>query len=250
MTVKNTFDVLLLIARPAAGKSEVIDYLKTVPLEGRERRFHIGVFDEIDDFPMLWAWMEEDQLLETMGHPRLHTDPEGYFQHQYLWDVLIERIGLEYEKRQRDAAGQGTPATTIVEFSRGQEHGGYRSAFAHLPAQMLKKMAVLYIDVSWEESLRKNRKRFNPGKPDSILEHSLPDAKLERLYRDVDWPEVTDGDPEYLTMQGVQVPYVEFDNGDDVTTARGEALGRRLETNLQRLWSLYDHQRNTDVGLR
>ena len=54
MGEKNTFDILLLIARPAAGKSEVIDYLKQVPLEERLRRFHVGKFEEIDDFPILW----------------------------------------------------------------------------------------------------------------------------------------------------------------------------------------------------
>ncbi len=240
MSQKNTFDVLLLIARPAAGKSEVIDYLKRVPVGARAGRFHIGPFEEIDDFPMLWAWMEEDQLLEKMGQPRLHTDRDGYFLHQYLWDLLIERIGLEYQKRQRETSGTDRTPTTIVEFSRGREHGGYRSAFSHLPAQMLEKMAVLYIDVSWEESLRKNRKRFNPERPDSILEHSLPDAKLERLYHTVDWPEVTGGDPEQLLIQGIRVPYVVFDNSDDVTTARGEALGGRLEVRLQKLWQLYE----------
>jgi hypothetical protein len=243
MNQDSTFDVLLLIARPAAGKSEVIDYLKRVPVDARSQRFHVGPFDEIDDFPMLWAWMEEDQLLEKLGHPRLHTDRDGYFLHRYLWDLLIERIGLEYRKRQRGAAGQDRSVTTIVEFSRGREHGGYRSAFAHLPPQMLKQMAVLYIDVSWEESLRKNRKRFNPEKPDSILEHSLPDAKLERLYREVDWPEVTEGDPQYVAIQGIRVPYVAFDNSDDVTTARGDAVGQRLEENLQKLWLLYGGQR-------
>lgn len=240
MTKKqNTFDVLLLIARPAAGKSEVIDYLKSVPADARGQRFHIGTFDEIDDFPMLWAWMEEDGLLEKMGHPRLHTDSEGYFLHQYLWDLLIERIGLEYEKRVRDRPPSTDSSTTIVEFSRGRQHGGYRSAFSHLRPQMLEKMAVLYLDVSWEESLRKNRKRFNPEKPDSILEHSLPDAKLESLYRDVDWPDVTDGDSEHLLIQGIRVPYVVFDNSDDVTTARGAELGKRLQGNLERLWQLY-----------
>ena len=39
---KKTFDVIILNGRPAAGKSEVIDYLKKVPLEERVRRFHIG----------------------------------------------------------------------------------------------------------------------------------------------------------------------------------------------------------------
>lgn len=244
----NTFDILLLIARPGAGKSEVIDFLKNVPPEVRARRFHIGPFTEIDDFPMLWAWMEEDHLLEQMGHARLHTDRDGYFLHQYLWDLLIERLGLEYQKLQRDASGQDRSVTTIVEFSRGREHGGYRSAFSHLPAEMLTKMAVLWIDVSWEESLRKNRKRYNPERPDSILEHSLPDAKLERLYREVDWPEVTGGDPLYLLIQGIRVPYVSLDNSDDVTTARGEALGKRLETNLQKLWLLYEGTRQAGSG--
>ena len=244
----NTIDSLLLIARPGAGKSEVIDYLKSIPAEDRARRFHIGAFEEIDDFPMLWAWMEEDQLLEQMGHPRLHTDRDGYFLHQYLWDLLIERIGLEYQKRQRGASDQDRSLTTIIEFSRGREHGGYGSAFSHLAPEMLKKMAVLWIDVSWEESLRKNRKRFNPQRPDSILEHSLPDSKLERLYREVDWPEVTGGDPQHLLVHGIRVPYVEFDNADDVTTARGEALGKRLQASLQKLWLLYDGGRQAGIG--
>jgi hypothetical protein len=239
MTDKNSFDVLLLIARPAAGKSEVIAYLKSTPVEERISRFHIGKFEEIDDFPMLWTWFEEDALLERMGYPRLHTDADGYFLGNHLWDLLIERIGLEYQKKLRDVPGFTEEYTAVVEFSRGSEHGGYASAFAHLLPEMVERMAVLYIDVSWEESLRKNRKRFNPDKPDSILEHGLPDAKLERLYREVDWQQVSAGDPYFLTVQGSRVPYVVFNNADDVTTPRGAALGQRLESTLQQLWEKY-----------
>jgi hypothetical protein len=248
LSKKNTFDILLLIARPAAGKSEVIDYLRSVSPEVRAQRFHIGPFEEIDDFPMLWAWMEEDALLEKMGHPRLHTDRDGYFLYQYLWDLLIARIGLEYRKRERAVSYQDRSLTTLVEFSRGREHGGYRSAFAHLPLAMIKNMVVLYIDVSWEESLRKNRRRFNPERPDSILEHSMPDSKLERLYKEVDWPEVKGPDRQDLDIQGIRVPYVEFDNSDDVTTARGEALGKRLEKVLQQLWFVYDGRRRGEIA--
>jgi len=239
MSEKNIFDIILLIARPAAGKSEVIDYLKKVSLGARAQRFHVGQFDEIDDFPMLWTWFEEDGLLEQMGYPRLHTDHQGFFLHQYLWDLLIERIGLEYQKKLRDISNYDEAFTTIIEFSRGTEHGGYQSAFSHLNPKMLPKMAALYIDVTWEESLRKNQKRCNPEKPDSILEHSLPDWKLERLYKEIDWIEVSRGDPQYLTIQGIQVPYVVFDNADDVTTQRGIALGERLEQALRKLWMLY-----------
>ena len=239
MTDTNLFDLILLIARPAAGKSEIIDYLKRTSPDERARRFHVGRMEEIDDFPMLWTWFEEDALLERMGRPRLHTDAEGYFLHPYLWDLLIERIGLEYRKKQRDLAPGAAAATFFIEFSRGSEHGGYRSAFAHLSTEILEKAVVLYVDVSWEESLRKNRKRANPDKPDSILEHSLPDAKLERLYKEVDWEELSRPDQYFLTIQGSWVPYTVFPNEDDVTTGRGEALGQRLEQVLNDLWGLY-----------
>jgi len=240
MREKPIFDIILLIARPAAGKSEVIDYIKRTPLEERAQRFHVGKFDEIDDFPMLWTWFEEDAFLEKMGHPRLHTDHEGYFLGQHLWDLLIERIGLEYQKKLRNIPDYTETYTTILEFSRGKEHGGYQSAFSHLTPQMLQKMAILYIDVTWEESLRKNRKRFNPEKPDSILEHSLPDSKLERLYKEEDWDEVSKEDPQFLTIQGTRVPYVVFDNSDDVTSQGGDALGERLERVLKELWIHYN----------
>jgi len=236
---KNTFDILLLIARPAAGKSEIIDYLKRTPVKERIRRFHIGQFDEIDDFPMLWTWFEEDALLEQMGESRLHTDKDGYFLKTSYWDLLIKRIALEYQKKLRNIPDYEKNYSTLVEFSRGSEHGGYKSAFEHLSLQMIQKMAILYVDVPFEESLRKNRKRFNPDKPDSILEHALPDEKLIRLYKDVDWDEISRGDEKYLQIQGQKVPYVVFENGDDVTTGRAEELGSRLESRLNQLWVNY-----------
>ena len=239
MKGKAVFDILLLIARPAAGKSELINYLKGIPLDERIEQFHIGNIKEIDDFPMLWAWFEEDALLAKMGYPRLHTDSEGFFLGQHLWDLLVERIGLEYLKNLRNIPAYSESFTTIIEFSRGKEHGGYKSAFSHLLPQILEKIAVVYIDVSWEESLRKNRKRFNPDKPDSILEHSLPDSKLERLYKEDDWMEISQERSQFLTIQGIHVPYVVFDNSDDLTTLGGDALGARLEQVLSRLWVLY-----------
>jgi hypothetical protein len=231
----SSFKILLLIARPAAGKSEVINYLKNTPLEERVKRFHIGKFAEIDDFPMLWTWFEEDELLQRMGHPRLHSTPDGYFLYDHLWNLLIERISLEYQKLMRDFDGD----TVVLEFSRGAEHGGYKSAFQHLSDEILQNLAIVYIDVPWEESLRKNRQRFNPERPDSILEHGLPDQKLECLYRETDWHELIKENPEFLTIKGFSVPYAVFDNSDDVTTAQNAALGIRLDQVLGDLWTRY-----------
>ena len=237
--MKDTFDILFLIARPAAGKSEIIHYLKQVPEPDRRTRYHIGAFDEIDDFPMLWTWFEEDAILERMGKPRLHTDDQGDFKWSYLWHLLIERLALEYQKRIRDFPDYHAAYTMIIEFARGSEHGGFSEAFLHIPASMLTRSAILYLDVSWQESLRKNRRRFNPERPDSILEHSLPDKKLARLYKDSDWDTFSAADPHFITINGVRTPYAVFENEDDVTTAGGAELGARLEDTLGRLWHLY-----------
>lgn len=235
---RNTFPVLLLIARPAAGKSEIIHRLNQIDLAERVSRFHIGHVEQIDDFPMLWTWFEEDDLLSKMGHPRLYTDRNGYFLHRYFWDLLIERISLEYQKRQREI--NDNPRTTvIIEFSRGKEHGGYSRAFQHLNRAIVEKMAIIYVKVSWEESLHKNNKRFNPERPDSILEHAVPADKLQRLYRECDWEEITAANKEFVAIQGVQVPYVNFENEDDVTSIGGDVLDQRLEETLARLWQLY-----------
>lgn len=242
MEKKNTFDILVLNARPAAGKSEIIDYLKKCPLGERKRRFMVGEFEEIDDFPMLWTWFEEDDILEKMGYPRLHSDEDGYFKGNHLWHLLIRRMCFEYLKKVTRIPDYHQTYTTIIEFSRGSEHGGYREAYQHLSNEVLERMAILYLDVSYSESLRKNRARFNPNEPDSILEHGLPDRKLEKLYKDVDWHELAKDDPAYLDIQGYKVPYVIFENEDDVTTARGNALGERLEARLQTLWQRWNNK--------
>jgi hypothetical protein len=240
----NQFDILLLIARPAAGKSEIIAHLKSVPIEERINRFQIGEFEELDDFPMLWTWFEEDIILSQLGHQRLHTDNDLNFLYTHLWDVLIERINLEYSKKIRDEPAYHDRKTIIIEFARGTSHGGFSRAFKHLSEDIANQLAILYINVSWEESLRKNRARFNPDRPDSILEHGLSDEKLEELYRQVDWNELTSNHPDALDIQGVSVPYVVFENEDDVTSQGGSLLGDRLEDSLSRLHKKYLESRS------
>ena len=234
----NTFDIIILIGRPASGKSEIIDYLKRSTDENRHNRFHVGKLDFLDDFPMLWTWFEEDHILENiLGEPRLHTDSDGSFKNKYLWHLLIERFNLEYPKRLR-AENYHDEHTLIIEFSRGSEHGGYTEALQHLDESILERAAILYVSVSFEESLRKNRRRFNPDRPDSILEHGLPDEKLEHLYKDDDWAEFSKSNAEFVKIRGMDVPYVVFENEDDVTTDTPALLADRLEKELAQLWKL------------
>jgi hypothetical protein len=238
---KQNFSILILIARPAAGKSEIIQYLKQTSIDLRQQQFHIGELDELDDFPILWSWFEEDALLSEMGKPRLYTDEKDNFKWEYLWDLLIRRLALDYRKHQRDLpAGSESHRTTLIEFARGKEHGGFKSAFQQLSPEILQNAAILYIQVSYAESLRKNRRRFNPQRPDSILEHGLSDEKMEKIYKEVDWDELAQGKKSgLLEIASHRVPFVVFENEDDLTTPGGEPLGTRLEERLNALWEIY-----------
>lgn len=240
----DTFKILLLIARPAAGKSEIIAHLKYTSIDERISKFHIGDFEELDGFPMLWTWFEEDAILSELGHTRLHTDADGKFLYPYLWDLLIRRINLDYSKKLRDKTDYHQGKTTIIEFARGKSHGGFSRAFTHLSKEIAENLAILYLNVSWEESLRKNQSRFNPEKPDSILEHGLSDGKMESLYRHSDWEEITADQPDSLQIQGISVPYVVFENEDDVTSQGGLKLSTRLEKSLTDLFVKFQSGKN------
>ena len=61
--MSDCFRSIILIGRPAAGKSEIIDFLKHTPPSERRDRFHIGDLVEIDDFPFLWEKFQEDDIL-------------------------------------------------------------------------------------------------------------------------------------------------------------------------------------------
>jgi hypothetical protein len=244
---KNNFDIVILNGRPAAGKSEIIDYLKHVPIEERLRRFHIGEFQEIDDFPILWERYLDDNIFEKLGQKRYFTDttfefrgiryPGFTFKEDYFWDFLIEKLNQGYDKKIRDDKNFHQTKTAIIEFSRGAEHGGFCQAYKHFSDEILKRAVTIYIKVSFEESLRKNRRRFNPDKPDSILEHALEDKKLEMLYQETDWEKFSSGDPDFLASNGIKIPYAVFDNEPEKTD-NPELIGPYLEEICKKLWRI------------
>ena len=234
---KNTFDIIILTARPAAGKSEVINYLKNTDVEVRKKRFHINEFEEIDDFPYVWDSFVIDDILSKHGKERMFTDENLYFKDHFIWNLFIEKMNIAYAKRLALNPEYHDKCTTIIEFARGGENG-IGEALSYLDEDILKKAGIVYLNVSYEESLRKNRQRARVGQEDSILFHSLPDEKMEFYYRINDWDKLTEGDPEYITVKGMKVPYAVFENDSDITTPGGEPLGKALEQTFGRLWEI------------
>jgi hypothetical protein len=227
------FDVLILIGRPAAGKSEVIDHLKRTPARERRRRFHIGQMVELDDFPFIWEWFQDDDFLTSQGAERLYTDGQYYFKDPVFWNLCIGKINRRYERLLRDQPLFHRWGTAIVEFSRGGERG-FREAFSHLSDVILSRGSVMYIDVSYEESVRKNERRAKKGLEHTVLYHSLPREKMEFYYRTNDWHTMAPEDQGWVDVRGHRLPYVVFHNEPEVTDKPAQ-LDKALEDRLTAL---------------
>lgn len=230
------FPILIITGRPAAGKSEVIDFLRKADPEERLNRFHIGHFEELDDFVYVWETFEIDDILSRHQKPRLWTDERYWFKDPFIWDLYIERINLDYRKKLARNVDYHKYMTTLVEFARGGDHG-IAGALNGLHEEILRRASMIYINVSYEESVRKNRRRARKGEEDSILYHSLPDEKMEFYYKVNDWEQLTAKNPDFIEVRGVNVPYAVFENEPE-KTLDPVLIGKELERVTSKLWKL------------
>ncbi len=210
-------DTIILIGRPAAGKSEVLDFLGSMTDEERLERVGLGKVEMHDDFPYLWEKFEEDDILARHGKRRLWTDDRKFMTDDFFWTFMLEKVNLAYRKSMaRDPVGFGQ-RTKIIEFSRGGDRG-YEEGLPCLCDEILDRAAILYIKVSFEESLRRNRKRARPGLEDSILYHSLPDEKLRLYYGVDDWDRLSGGrDDGTVEVRGRRLAFANMRNEPEVT---------------------------------
>lgn len=234
------FPIIILIGRPAAGKSEVIDYIKKLPDDVRCAKLHIAPFEEIDDFVWVWQLFEDDDIREKLGRARVNTTPDYFCTDPFLWNFLIAKINLKFAKHLARDANLLRDHTIIVEFSRGGENG-FGEAFAYLSDEILERAVIVYVSVPYEESLRRNRRRARHGQEDSILYHSLSDDKMESYYKINDWDKLSGGKREgSIEIKGHPVPFAVFQNEPEQTDDPAK-LGPALEEVFSKLRKIVKH---------
>lgn len=232
------FENILLLGRPASGKSEFIDFMKQVSDADRASKYRIGKFTEMDDFPWIWDKFMEDNILESAGYPRLYSfggdNPGLKAEGGPLFDFCLAKFNAEYASRYQNNAEFYKDGTLIIEFARGGDNA-YAKALALLSPEILKKSAILFVLVSHEESCRRNNARYQEKLQHSILAHKVPDETMETFYKIHDWLALTQHRPDgHVTANGIQVPFVTMSNEPELSDPAqldqryGQAL-RRLE---------------------
>ena len=238
----DTFDIILLLGRPAAGKSEFIDFMHKTPIAQRARDYHIAPFEAVDDFPILWEKCVEDDLWESMGKERLYSRrAEGNYAitNSDMWEFLIRRLSQRVDEI-ISPKGALASRSLIIEFARGGERG-YTDAFSQLSPQILKHAVILYVSVSFEESWRRNVARYDEKRKSGLLTHSVPRAEMEATYGIDDWFEIAREPHGTITAQGIEVPYATMNNEPE--SKDPQILGPRYKAALDELYSLWKRKR-------
>ncbi len=224
--MQSVFEVILLLGRPASGKSEFLDYMQRQPPARARERYGLGRLTIVDDFPFLWAKFEEDDILERLGRARLWSrpaEPSYTTTDPLIWPFLIEKINRAALAVLASPTFTPGEDTLLIEFSRGGP-SAYRDALARLDLRILRRAGILYIDVSFAESCRRNRARYDEARKSSILAHSVPEEAMHEVYACDDWATVTSGEAGCLAIAPLErsaglllVPYVTMPNEPEST---------------------------------
>ncbi len=95
--MEKTFDIVLLLALPASGKSEVRRFLANVEPERLKQEFHIGPNLQLDDFPYVHLMRRIDDELSKHSHARIFFKAgDRPFQNNKDWGTLIHLLNEDY----------------------------------------------------------------------------------------------------------------------------------------------------------
>ena len=245
----NTFDHLYILGRPASGKSEFIDFMKKVRNSERADRYHIGHFVELDDFVWLWEKFLEDDIWEKVIGKRLFSSRyEGQYNMEdaRLFDFMIEKLNRKVLASYIPKDEFYIENTLFIEFSRGGE-SPYSAALGGFDPKVLNRAAILYIEVTREESFRRNEARYREKLKHTVLAHKCPEPNMKRFYSEDDWPKITGGKASgYVEAAGVRVPFVTMNNEPESTDP--QVLGPRYGDALERLWELWSEKQPREIA--
>ncbi len=96
MKNERVFEVVLLLALPASGKSEVRNFLSNIEPEVLKKEFHIGETLELDDFPYVHFMKLIDAALVEEGKNRIFYPGEEPFIDSRDWGTLINLLNEDY----------------------------------------------------------------------------------------------------------------------------------------------------------
>lgn len=140
-------DVLLLLALPASGKSEVRRYMANLTPEQCRDELHMGPTVQLDDYPYVHMMRRVSEELRKRGHDGVFFDSDDLpMKESRDWGTLIELLNEDYEDlAHRSKWSPASAATWLLDrFDTARGKVGAEPAFGRLaPALRAELVAAL-----------------------------------------------------------------------------------------------------------
>lgn len=163
---KELFDIVLLFALPASGKSEVRRFLDHLPKDTLNREFHFGETVQLDDFPYVYVRNCIDQALDEMGLPRLYTDKNTNLSLDDCYvGMLFQLLNEDYHDLINKTVYHPESAAKLMftRFDNASEKVGMGVKLGLLPQDVYEALAVRL-----EDQCRKMLEEKNRSYPDTL----------------------------------------------------------------------------------
>jgi len=164
--MSSVLDVVLLLALPASGKSEVRRYFASLTPEQCRDEMHLGPTVQLDDYPYVHMMRRVSQELRKRGHDGIFFDSDDLpMKEPRDWGTLVELLNEDFDdllKRNRPAPASA--ATWLLDrFDAARRKVGATPALAALPANVRAELIA-----GLEKESREVLADKNAGIPDSL----------------------------------------------------------------------------------
>jgi len=228
----DNFEVIILTARPAAGKSEIIDYLKKCSPEERARRLsHRGLRGSSMISPMSGTPSRVDDILNRHGRKRLWTDSDYYFTDEFVWNLFIEKITWP-----SPSAWPRTPNGPHRQYRHHRVCPRRRQGNRRGPLPSLRRhperAGILYSRSPMRNRCVRTGGVSNPSWPTASSTTLCRTRKMEFLLQDQRLGETDQREPDPPPGEGTQAPLFRLSHEPEVTQIR-----RRSDRPWRRRWA-------------
>ncbi len=159
-------EIMLLLALPASGKSEVRRYLAHLTPEQSREDFNLGPTVQLDDYPYVHMMRRISQELRQRGADGVFFDSDELPMKQPLdWGTLIELLNEDYDDLvQKRRPAPAVAAEWLLErFDQARRRVGCEPGLEALPGALRREL-VRALEGEAAELLRSK----NDGIPDSL----------------------------------------------------------------------------------
>jgi hypothetical protein len=159
-------DVLLLLALPASGKSEVRRYLASLTPEQCRNDFHMGPTVQLDDYPYVHMMRRVSQELRKLGRDGVFFDSDELpMKEPRDWGTLVELLNEDFQDLQsRHRPAPASAAEWLLgRFEAARRKAGASPALGALPTAT-RKALIAALEPEAAELLRDK----NAGIPDTL----------------------------------------------------------------------------------